>query len=123
MESPRLRVVAFPLFSRLRWRGLQGNVSAVANPHDHPTALKDLQDSIYREKVLRARAMTPEERFDSGFEITKDAFQRMLEGAMWQLGTNDAIIGWKEVGRRLDRLRKAQDFGRFSSRLHIDLKP
>lgn len=33
----------------------------MANPHEHPTALQDLQDSIYREKVLRARAMTPEE--------------------------------------------------------------
>ena len=123
MKSPRLRVVAFPRFSRLRCPALQGKVTAVANPHDHPTALKDLQDSIYREKVLRARAMTPEERFDSGFEITKDAFLRMLEGAMWQLGTDDAILGWKEVGRRLDRLRKAQDFGRFSSQLPVDLKP
>lgn len=95
----------------------------MANPHDHPTALKDLQDSIYREKVLRARAMTPEERFDSGFEITREAFLRMLEGAMWQLGTDDAVIGWKEVGRRLDRLRNAQDFGRFASQLEVDLKP
>ncbi len=83
------------------------------NPHEHPTALKDLQDSIYREKVLRARAMTPEERFDAGFEVTRDAFQRMLEGAMWQLGTDDVEAGWKEVGRRLDRLREVQDAGRF----------
>lgn len=85
----------------------------MANPHDHPTALKDLQDSIYREKVLRARAMTPEERFDSGFEITRDAFQRMLEGAMWQLSTEDVEEGWKEVGRWMDSLRRAQDAGRY----------
>ncbi len=86
----------------------------MANPHEHPTALKDLQDSIYREKVLRARAMTPEERFDSGFEITNEAFQRMLEGAMWQLSIDDVSEGWKEVGRRLDRLRKVHDAGRYT---------
>ena len=64
---------------------------AMANPHDHLTALKELQDSIYREKVLRARAMTPEERFDAGFEITKEAFRRMLEGTMWQLSIDEVI--------------------------------
>lgn len=85
------------------------------NPHDHPTALKDLKDSIYREKVLRARAMTPEERFNSGFEITGEAFHRMLEGAMWQLGINDVNEGWSEVGRRLQRLRAAQEHGRYTT--------
>lgn len=78
-------------------------------------APNDLQDSIYREKVLRARSMTPEERFDSGFEITGAAFQRMLEGAMWQLDTGDIEAGWKEVERRLDRLRQVHDVGRFVS--------
>jgi|GEM_PF-2390905 len=34
------------------------------NPHEHPTALEDLQNSIYREKILRARAMTREERIE-----------------------------------------------------------
>lgn len=87
----------------------------MANPHDHPTALKDLQDSIYREKVLRARAMTPEERFNSGFEITAEAFHRMLEGAMWQLGISDVNEGWNEVDRRLQRLRAAQEQGRYST--------
>jgi hypothetical protein len=85
------------------------------NPHDHPTALKDLQDSIYREKVLRARAMTPEERFDSGFEITNEAFQRMLTGAMWQLETDDIDLGWREVKRRLERLRRAHDHELYSA--------
>ncbi len=87
----------------------------MANPHDHPTALKDLQDSIYREKVLRARAMTPEERFNSGFEITNEAFQRMLFGAMWQLEIDDIALGWREVERRLERLRRVQDHGRYIS--------
>jgi hypothetical protein len=87
----------------------------MANPHDHPTALKDLQDSIYREKVLRARAMTPEERFDAGFEITNDVFRRMLTGAMWDTEGMDTDAGWREVARRLDRLRRVHDAGRFTS--------
>ena len=101
--------------SGLRLIAVAGKVPPLMNPHDHPTALKDLQDSIYREKVLRARAMTPEERFNSGFEITSEAFQRMLEGAMWQMGISDVKEGWIEVGRRLHRLRAAQEHGRYSS--------
>lgn len=100
--------------SGLRLHPAAGKVPSLNNPHEHPTALKDLQDSIYREKVLRARAMTPEERFNSGFEITSEAFQRMLEGAMWQMGTSDVNEGWNEVGRRLHRLRAAQDYGRYT---------
>ena len=87
----------------------------MANPHDHPTALKDLQDSIYREKVLRARAMTPEERLESVFELADFQMGMMHAGAMWQLNTDDVETGWKEVGRRLDRLREVQDAGRFIS--------
>ncbi|HSP41564.1 MAG TPA: hypothetical protein VLO11_01725, partial [Luteolibacter sp.] len=67
---------------------------------------------------LRARAMTPEERFDAGFEITNEAFHRMLEGAMWQIGTDEIATGWQEVARRLERLRKLQDF-----ELRSTLKP
>lgn len=58
--------------------------------------------------------MTPEERFDTGFEITNEAFERMLEGAMWQLETDDVSLGWIEVGKRLERLRHVKEYGRFS---------
>ena len=86
----------------------------MSNPHDHPTALKDLQDSIYREKVLRARSMTPEERWESGFEITNEVGMRMLHGAMWKLKTEDLDTGWTEVRRQLARLRKVHDHGRYT---------
>ncbi len=33
---------------------ISGKFAGMANPHDNPAALKELQDSIYREKVLRA---------------------------------------------------------------------
>jgi hypothetical protein len=89
-------------------------LSAMANPHDHPTALKDLQDSIYREKVLRARAMTPEERFESVFEMSEFQFGMMHAGAMHRIDSKDAAEGWKEVRRGLDRLARAHDHGFYS---------
>jgi len=86
----------------------------MANPHDHPTALKDLQDSIYREKILRARAMTPEERFESVFELSEFQFGMMYAGAMQRLGNTDTGEVWKEVRRGLDRLARAHDHGFYS---------
>jgi len=84
-----------------------------SNIHDDPAALKALQDAIYRDKVLRARAMTGEERLAEGLELTNGVFWRMLEGAMWQLGIEDVEKGWDEVRRRLQRLRRVHDSGRF----------
>ena len=45
--------------------------------------------SIYRDRILRARSMTPEERFESGVAQTNSAMSRILEGAMWQTGISD----------------------------------
>ena len=75
----------------------------MANPHDDPAALKALQDEIYRERILRARKMTVQERLAEALELTNGVFRRMHEGAMWQLGTTDAEAGWREVRRRLER--------------------
>ena len=85
----------------------------MANIHDDPAALKALQDDIYREKILRARQMTVEERLADALELTNAVFARMHEGAMWQLGTTDAELGWQEVRRRLARLGRVHDEGRF----------
>jgi hypothetical protein len=83
------------------------------NPHDHPTALKDLQDSIYREKVLRARAMTSEERFIAGVELTNWVTLLNLAGAMARIGTTDENLGWTEAKRLRARLNKTRDFGMY----------
>ena len=85
------------------------------NIHDDPAALKALQDDIYREKILRARRSTPEQRFADALEITNSAFDRMHAGAMWQMGTTDPEKGWLEVRRRLIRLCRAHDHGRFTT--------
>jgi len=87
---------------------------AMPNLHDHPTALTDLQDSIYREKVLRARAMTPEERLSSVFEISNCQFGMMLAGAMARIGTDDETLGWQEVRNGLDRLDRVREHGLYS---------
>lgn len=85
----------------------------MANIHDDPAALKALQDDIYRERILRARAMTVEQRLADVFELSNSVFARMHEGAMWQMGTTDAEAGWREVRRRLARLDRVHDAGRF----------
>jgi len=78
--------------------------------------LEALQDAIYREKVQRARAMTPEERLMEAFELTTEVFQRMHDGAMSRLGTDDEEEGWQEVRRGLDRLSKAHEAGMYADR-------
>lgn len=81
------------------------------NPHEHPTALQDLQDSIYREKVLRARAMTSEERISAVFAQCDLQFGMMLAGAMARLGTDDEHLGWQEVRKGLNRLDQVHEHG------------
>lgn len=71
--------------------------------------LATMQDAIYREKLLRARAMTEEERFTAGLELTDEAFQRMLSGALVRLQTADKKEAWKEVRKGLKRLQTAHD--------------
>jgi hypothetical protein len=99
----------------LRRKVAPASFPAMPNPHDDPAALKELQDSIYREKVLRARAMSPGERFDTGFELTGEVFRRMLAGALSRLGSSDERAGWQEVEKGLERLRKVHDHGRYSA--------
>jgi hypothetical protein len=81
----------------------------MANPHDHPTALRDLQDAIYQERVLRARGMTMQEKIDSIFELSDFQFGIMHAGAMHRLGTLDETKGWSEVRRGLERISWVRD--------------
>ena len=77
--------------------------------------LKALQDAIYWDKVERARQMSPEEKLEEAFSLSDEVFQRMHDGAMWQLGTSDTEEGWREVSRRLDRLAAVHDRGIYVS--------
>ena len=81
----------------------------MANIHDDPAALKALQDDIYRDRILRARRLTVEQRLADVFEISNHMFGMMLGGAMHKLATQDKMEGWAEVRRwmhRLDRVRE-----------------
>ena len=97
----------------LRQPGGFDSFSRMGSIHDDAAALKALQDDIYRERILRARRMTVQERLADVFELSNSVFTRMHEGAMWQLGTTDPELGWREVRRRLARLDRVHDAGRF----------
>lgn len=83
----------------------------MANIHDDPAALKALQDDIYRERILRARVMTVEQRLADVFELSNHMFGMMHGGAMNRLGTRDEAAGWREVQRWMQRLDKVHDHG------------
>lgn len=75
----------------------------------NPDAMKSLQDEIYRDKVLRARAMTPGERMDEALELSNDIYTWMLDGAKGQCGLPTDAEGWTEVQRRLQTLRRLHE--------------
>lgn len=79
------------------------------NIESNPDALKSLQDAIYRDKVLRARAMTPAERLDEALELSNDIYAWMLDGAKSQCDLRTDVEGWTEVQRRLQTLRKLHE--------------
>ena len=87
----------------------------MASIHDDPAALKALQDDIYREKILRSRTMTPEQRLADVFELSDHQFGMMLAGAMHRLGTRDEEAGWQEVARWMQRLDKAREHGLYAT--------
>jgi hypothetical protein len=78
---------------------------------DDAAALRALQDQIYREQVLRARAMSVPERLAEVFELSNRQFGMMLAGAMHRLGTRDEAAGWQEVRRWMERLDRVLEQG------------
>ena len=83
----------------------------MANTDDDRSALKALQDEIYRERILRARKMTVQERLSDVFELSNHQFGMMLGGAMHRLGTRDEAAGWQEVRRWMQRLDRVREYG------------
>lgn len=72
-------------------------------------SLKALQAEIYRDKVLRARAMTPAERLAEALELSNDIYTWMLDGAKAQCRLPSDEDGWVEVQRRLQTLRRLHE--------------
>lgn len=84
------------------------------NPHSTPGALEALQADIYREKILRARKLTVQQRLADVFELSNHQFGMMLSGAMHKIGTRDVEAGWSEVARWMERLDRVRDHGIYS---------
>ena len=91
------------------------------NIHDDPAALKALQDAIYREKILRARKQTVEERLADVFAQSNFQFGMMLAGAMHKIGTRDEAEGWREVARWMERLDRVREHGLYATQKPADV--
>jgi hypothetical protein len=90
------------------------------NQSDQAAAsLKAMQDDIYREKILRARKLTMEQRLADVFELSNHQFGMMHGGAMHQLGTADEEEGWKEVSRWMRRLDRVREHGLYAAERRI----
>jgi hypothetical protein len=84
-------------------------------PTDRAAAeLKAMQDSIYREKILRARRQTPEQRLADVFELSNHQLGMMLAGAMHKIQTSDHDRGWEEVRRWMTRLDRVRENGLYA---------
>jgi hypothetical protein len=73
-----------------------------------------LMDEIFRERVLRAQKQSPEEKFVAGLTLFEEALVRMRGGIRAQFPQfTDAEIE-AELHRRINRVRKVQQFGFFT---------
>ena len=86
-------------------------LAEMSHCHDDPAPLKALQAEIYRERVLRARQLTVQQRLNEVFELSNHMFGMMLGGAMHRLNTRDESQGWIEVRRWMHRLDRVHDRG------------
>lgn len=72
-----------------------------------------LINELYREEILRARRMTPEERLRGTFEMTETALTLMRAGVRHQFpgATDEEVLA--QCQERLRRIRRTQDWGLF----------
>lgn len=76
-------------------------------------ASPELQRSIRREKILRARAMTESERLAAALDQIDLAFEWMLEGVRQQVTGVSEEEARRILSERLDRQRQRDDRGLF----------
>jgi hypothetical protein len=70
-----------------------------------------LADAIFRDKVLRARAEDPAEKFLDGIRLFESALEFTRAGVAAELGTTDEAAIAEGVQRRFDRVRKLEEHG------------
>ena len=108
LDLSQLVMLDESLFMPLTVRG-ELRKDILMNADSNLETLKPLQDAIYRDKVRRARAMTPAERLDEALELSNDIYTWMLDGAKSQCGLPTDEEGWTEVLRRLQTLRRLHE--------------
>jgi hypothetical protein len=68
-------------------------------------------DAIYRDKVLRARAQTMDDRLRDGFECFALSCRLMADGVRQQFHLTDDAAVWQKVRERLDIVRRIEEHG------------
>ncbi len=81
--------------------------------NDPNSATIDLQRSIRREKVMRARSMSEEERLVATLDQIDAAFEWMLEGVRQQAPGITDDEARQILSDRLDRQRRREERGLF----------
>lgn len=69
---------------------------------------QELVDSIYRERILRARRMSVEEKFLAGAELFEEVCQRMVDGIRCQFPAADETRVREILHQRLQLLRRLE---------------
>ncbi|SKA79807.1 hypothetical protein SAMN02745166_00545 [Prosthecobacter debontii] len=79
----------------------------------HP-GLRPMVDAIQRDQILRARQMTPEERFAEALDLMDFAYEVMENGVRTEHPeANDEEVT-QLLRKKLSRLRYREDYGLFS---------
>jgi hypothetical protein len=81
------------------------------NDDTEPAALRELQEDIYRRKVLRARQLTVAQRLADVMECSQAGLQLMFSGVRMQHPDLPDRETWNEVGERIKRVRRLRDHG------------
>jgi hypothetical protein len=68
-------------------------------------------EAIYRDKVLRARARTMDEKLIDGLDCFETSCLLMADGVRQQFHLNDEAAIWKKVRERLDIVRRMEEHG------------
>jgi len=79
-----------------------------------------LAEAIYRDKVLRARAENPAEKFLDGIRLFESALEFTRAGVAAELGTQNEVAIAEAVQRRFERIRKLEEHGLYQP---LQLRP
>lgn len=67
---------------------------------------QELADAIYRERIERARRMSPEEKFLAGGELFEDVCERMAAGLRHENPAADETTIQELLNRRFELLQR-----------------